>query len=239
MPRPAAAGRRPSPPSDPGRLPGAARVTYFDDLLDALTWVAVAVLAVAGALSASRKQLDPVGFMLIACLCAFGGGTVRDVILGQPVFWLRVPGMVALAAGVALIVFFAAHLVERRFLLLLWADAMGLGLFAVLGAETAQRAGATAWVAVLMGTITATAGGMLRDIICAETPLVLRREIYVTAAALGAACFVMLIDIGVPRTVAVSCGIALGFGVRAAAIVGGWSLPTYRARPGREYPDRR
>ncbi len=214
-------------------------MTYFDNLLDVLTWAAVAVLAVAGALSASRKQLDPVGFMLIACLCAFGGGTVRDVVLNQPVFWLRVPGMVALAAGLALVVFFTAHLLERRFVLLLWADAMGLGLFAVLGAEVAQRAGATAWVAVLMGTITATAGGMLRDIICAETPLVLRREIYVTAAALGAASFVLLIDLGAGRTIAVSAGIAIGFGVRAAAILGGWSLPAYRARPGRDYPDRR
>ena len=159
----------------------------FDDLLLALTWLAVTVLAVAGALTASRKQLDPVGFMLVACLCAFGGGTVRDVILNQPVFWLAVPEMVALAAGLALVVFFAAHRLERRFVVLLWADAVGLGLFAVLGAEAAQRAGVAPWAAILMGTITATAGGILRDIICAEVPLVLRREIYATAAALGAA----------------------------------------------------
>lgn len=214
-------------------------MTAFDDLLDALTWAAVAVLAVAGALSASRKQLDPVGFMLIACLCAFGGGTVRDVILAQPVFWLTQPGMVALAAGLALAVFVAAHLVERRFVALLWADAVGLGLFAVLGAEKAMRVGAAPWVAILMGAITATAGGMLRDIICAETPLVLRKEIYVTAAALGAGCAALLLHIDVERTIALSCGIAIGFGVRAAAILGGWSLPSYRARPGRDYPDPR
>jgi uncharacterized membrane protein YeiH len=214
-------------------------VSVFDDLLDALNWAAVAVLAVAGALSASRKQLDPVGFMLIACLCAFGGGTVRDVILAQPVFWLAQPGMVALACGLALVVFFAAHLVERRFVALLWADAMGLGLFAVLGADKALSVGAAPWVAVLMGAITATAGGMLRDIVCAETPLVLRREIYVTAAALGAACAVLLLHAGAGRAVGLSCGIAIGFGVRAAAITRGWSLPSYRARPGREYPDRR
>lgn len=214
-------------------------MTVFDDLLDALTWAAVAVLAVAGALSASRKQLDPVGFMLIACLCAFGGGTLRDLILGLPVFWLRQPGMVALAAGLAIVVFFAAHLVERRFVALLWADAVGLGLFAVLGAEKALGVGAAPWVAVLMGTITATAGGMLRDIVCAETPLVLRREVYVTAAALGAAGAVLLQEAGAGRVAGLSCGIAIGFGVRAAAIARGWSLPSYRARPGREYPDRR
>ncbi len=100
---------------------------YFDDLLLVLTWAAVAVLAVAGALSASRKQLDPVGFMLIACLCAFGGGTVRDLILGAPVFWLAVPGMGALAAVLALVVFFTAHLVERRFVVLLGRMRWGSG----------------------------------------------------------------------------------------------------------------
>lgn len=214
-------------------------MTALDDLLVVLTWAAVAVLAVAGALSASRKQLDPVGFMLVACLCAFGGGTVRDVILNQAVFWLAVPGMVALAAGLAILVFFTAHLLERRFVVLLWADAVGLGLFAVLGAEAAQRAGAAPWVAVLMGTITATAGGILRDVICAEVPLILRREIYATAAALGAAVFVLLQDAGLSRDVAISLGGLAAFGLRAAAIVTGWSLPAYRARPGRDYPDRR
>jgi uncharacterized membrane protein YeiH len=214
-------------------------VTYFDDLLGALTWAAVAVLAVAGALSASRKQLDPVGFILIACLCAFGGGTVRDLILGAPVFWLAVPGMVALAAGLAVAVFFTAHLVERRFVVLLWADAVGLGLFAVLGAEAAMRAGASPWVAVLMGTITATFGGLLRDIACAEVPLILRREIYATAAALGALTFVLLHEAGLGRVPAISAGGLVAFGARAAAILTGWSLPAYRARPGRDYPDRR
>ena len=211
----------------------------FDGLLSVLTWLAVAVLAVAGALSASRKQLDPVGFMLVACLCAFGGGTVRDVILNQPVFWLAVPAMVGLAAGLAILVFFTAHLLERRFVVLLWADAVGLGLFAVLGAEAAQRAGATPWVAVLMGTVTATFGGVLRDIVCAEVPLILRREIYATAAALGAVVFILLQEAGTGRTVAVSAGILVGFGARAAAIATGWSLPAYRARPGRDYPDSR
>lgn len=214
-------------------------MSAFDDLLAVLTWAAVATLAVAGALSASRKQLDPVGFMLVACLCAFGGGTVRDVILNQPVFWLGVPEMVALAAGLAVLVFFTAHLLERRFVVLLWADAVGLGLFAVLGAEAAQRAGAAPWVAVLMGTITATFGGVLRDVVCAEVPLILRREIYATAAALGAAVFVLLGDLGADRTIAISAGGLIAFGVRAAAILAGWSLPAYRARPGRDYPDER
>ena len=223
-----------------GRRPSNAHpMTPFDHLLAALTWLAVTVLAVAGALTASRKQLDPVGFMLVACLCAFGGGTVRDVILDQPVFWLVQPGMVALAAGLALVVFFTAHRLERRFVVLLWADAIGLGLFAVLGAEAAQRAGAAPWVAILMGTITATAGGILRDIVCAEVPLVLRREIYATAAALGAAVFILSLEVGAGRVLATSLGGLVAFGVRAAGIANSWSLPAYRARPGRDYPDSR
>lgn len=214
-------------------------MTPFENLIAALTWAGVAVFAAAGALTASRKQLDPVGFVLIAAVTAFGGGTVRDVILGAPVFWLGAPGMVMLAAAVALLVYFTAHLLESRFAILVWSDAVGLGLFAVLGAESAQRAGASPWVAVLMGTITATFGGILRDIICAEVPLILRREIYATAAALGAALFVLLTDLGIGRDIAISAGALTAFLVRAAAIRHGWSLPVYRARPGRDYPDRR
>jgi uncharacterized membrane protein YeiH len=94
-------------------------------------------------------------------------------------------------------------------------------------------------VAILMGTITATAGGILRDIICAELPLILRREIYATAAAFGAAVFVALILAGLPRDIALPIGVLAGFALRGAAILRGWSMPTYKARPGRDYPDER
>lgn len=210
----------------------------FEALLEALTWIAVVVLAASGALAASRKRLDPVGFVLIACVTAFGGGTLRDMLLDRSVFWLEEPGMVALASAVALAVFFTAHLVERRFVVLLWADAVGLALFAGLGAEAALRFGADPWVAVLMGVVTATMGGVVRDIVCAELPLILRKEIYATAAALGAVAFVLADGAGFPREVSLTLCAVLCFGLRAAAILRGWSLPSYRARPGRDYPDR-
>ena len=110
----------------------------FEQVLEALGWAGTAVFAMAGALTAARKQLDPVGFVLIACVTAFGGGTVRDLLLGRPVFWLEEDGLMALASVVALAVFFTAHWVERRFALLLWADAVGMALFAVVGAEAAS-----------------------------------------------------------------------------------------------------
>jgi len=197
----------------------------------------IAVFAASGALVASRKQMDAVGFVLVACVTGFGGGTLRDLLLGRtPVFWLLEPSVLMAATGAALVVFFTAHLVENRFRALLWADAVGLALFAVLGAEIAREAGAAPWAAVLLGVVTATFGGIIRDVICNEVPLILRREIYATAAAAGATVFVLLAEAGLWREPALLAGLLVGFGIRAAALLRGWSLPAYRPRPGRDYP---
>jgi uncharacterized membrane protein YeiH len=209
-------------------------------LLEAtLRWLdlaGVAVFAASGALVASRKQMDAVGFVVIAAVTGFGGGTLRDLLLGRtPVFWLRAPELVAVAALVAVLVFFAAHRVENRFRVLLWFDAVGLALYAVLGAEIALLAGADPWAAVLLGVVTASFGGILRDVICNEVPLILRREIYLTAAAIGAATFVALRPEGIWREPAFLAGAAACFGIRAAALARGWSLPGYRPRPGRDH----
>ncbi len=199
----------------------------------------IAVFAASGALVASRKEMDAVGFVVIACLTGVGGGTLRDLLLGNtPVFWLRAPEVAAVAAAVGLLVFFAAHRVESRFRALLWADAVGLSLYAVLGAEIALTAGTAPWAAVLLGVMTATFGGILRDVVCNEVPLILRREIYLTAAAAGATAFVALTQAGLWREPAFAAGVATCFAIRALALARGWSLPAYRGRPGRDYPDR-
>ena len=212
----------------------------FDTALRLLDWIGIAVFAASGALVASRKQMDAVGFILIAVVTGFGGGTLRDLLLGRtPVFWLRAPELLAIAATAALLVFFTAHLLESRFRALLWADAVGLALYGVVGAEIALIAGADPWAAVVLGTVTATGGGIIRDVICNELPLILRREIYITAAAAGAAAYVALRLAPLQRDVAVPAGILLGFAIRAAAIRFGWSLPSYKARPARDYPDER
>ncbi len=212
----------------------------LDTALRALDLLGIAVFAASGALVASRKQLDAVGFVLIGMITGFGGGTVRDLLLGRtPVFWLKQPELPAIAAAAALLVFFFAHRVESRFKALLWADALGMALFAVLGAEIALIAGAEPWAAVLLGTVTATAGGILRDVACNELPLILRKEIYITAAAAAAFAYVALRLAPLPRDVALLAGIGLGFGIRGAAIWRGWSLPAFKPRPAREYPDER
>lgn len=214
-------------------------MSAFDQFLRWLDLAGVAVFAVSGALVASRKQLDIVGFVVVAAVTGLGGGTLRELLLGSggPVFWLRAPALLAVCAGAALGVFFTAHLVESRFRALLWADAVGLALFAVAGAEAALLAGADPWAAALLGVVSACFGGIVRDVVCGEVPLVLRREIYLTAAGAGAAAFTALRVEGIPREAAIPAGVAVALGIRGAALLRGWSLPAYRARPGRDYPD--
>ncbi len=207
-----------------------------DAFLDWIDLAGVAVFAASGALVASRKRMDLVGFVLVATVTGIGGGTLRDVLLDRAVFWLHAPRYLILCAGVALALFFAAPFVQRRYPVLLWADAAGLAVFATLGARVALDAGFGATVAVLMGIMTATFGGLVRDVLCGEIPLILRREIYATAAAVGAAAYVALAAPPLPDGAATLGGIGAGFAVRAAGIGFGWSLPVYRAREGREYP---
>jgi uncharacterized membrane protein YeiH len=207
----------------------------FDLVLEALGWIGTAAFAAAGALTAARKRMDPVGFLLVAGATAFGGGTLRDLLLGLPVSWLSRPDLAVLAATFALLIFFITPRATergtaRRVALLLWADAAGMAVFAVLGAEAAARTGAAPWVSVLMGVMTASFGGLIRDVICGEVPLILRREIYATAAGAGAGVFLALQGLGADRAVAVGAGVLAAFAIRAAAMGGGWSLPAYGGR---------
>ena len=196
----------------------------------------VAVFAATGALVASRKQMDLIGFGLMASATGIGGGTLRDVLLGRPVFWIADGRYVGVCLGIAVLVYFSAHVVQRRFVVLLWADAVGIAAYAVMGAELALRAAAAGPVAAVLGVVTATFGGLVRDVLSQEVPLILRREVYATAVAAGAGAYVLALGAGLDKPVAAALGFAVGFAVRAGGIARGWSLPTYRTRPGRDYP---
>ncbi|MCB1991051.1 MAG: trimeric intracellular cation channel family protein, partial [Geminicoccaceae bacterium] len=122
----------------------------------------VFVFAVSGALTASRKELDILGFVFIGSVTGIGGGTVRDLLLGRiPVFWVGQPDYLLVTVAASVLVYFTAHLVERRYKLLLWADALGLALFSVLGARIALLAGTGPLVAIVMGVMTAAMGGLI------------------------------------------------------------------------------
>ncbi len=209
----------------------------FDLTVFWLDWFGVAVFATTGALVASRKQMDVVGFILLGTVTGIGGGTVRDAVLGNlPVFWVTDPRYLITCIVVSSATFLLAHIPQSRMTLLLQFDAVGLALFAVVGAETALAAGADSLVAVAMGVITATFGGIIRDILGGESPAILRREIYVTAALLGAAVFVVLIAVGIGRSGSLAAGFFTALGVRLGALRWNWTLPRYRPRPGRTAP---
>ena len=203
-------------------------------VLPILDHLAVAVFAVTGALVASRKQMDVVAFVWLATVTGIGGGTVRDVLLGRlPVFWVEQPAYVVVCVATGVVVYFTAHLPQSRYRWILWLDAIGLALVSVTGAAKGLDAGAGAVVATVMGVVTATVGGVLRDILGHEPSIILRKEIYVTAALAGALAFVSAVGIGAGRPLAALIGFLVGFIIRGLAIARGWSLPTYRARPGR------
>src|SRR3954449_327510 len=153
----------------------------LDTAVTVLDWFGVVVFAVSGALVASRKQMDISGFALLGTVTGIGGGTLRDILLGQlPVFWVREPAYFISCVMVSAFVFFTAHIPQSRYRLLLWFDALGLALFATTGAERALLAGSGPALAIAMGVITATFGGIIRDALGAEGPIVLSPEIYVT-----------------------------------------------------------
>ena len=201
-----------------------------------LDYAGVAVFAATGALAASRKQLDIVGFLFLAGVTGIGGGTVRDLILGVPVFWVLDPTYVLVCAAVGVLVFFAAHRIEYRYRLLLWLDAVGLSAYAALGAAKGLAATGSPVVAVVMGMLTATFGGILRDLLAGEPSVLLRPEIYVTAALAGAGVFTGAYLVGLPDFAAALAAFATAFAIRGGALKFGWRLPTYRGRPGR-HPD--
>ena len=199
--------------------------------------IGVAVFALSGALMAARKGMDPFGFALLATLTGVGGGTLRDLLIGtRPVFWVGDPTDVLVCLIVAELVFalgprrVAALEGGRRGRVLLWADALGLALFAITGTVKALPAGVPAISAVALGTVTAAFGGIIRDIVAGTTPLVLRQEIYVTAAALGASVLVGLQGLGLDPMPSAALGFIAAFALRALALLRGWSLPAFPAR---------
>ena len=206
-------------------------------LLTALDYAGIAVFAAAGALAASRKQLDLIGFLFFAAVTGLGGGTLRDLVLGlSPVFWVVNPTYILVCVVTGGFLYFTAHRVESRYRLLLWLDAAGLAAYSVIGADKGLAATGSATIAILMGALTATFGGIMRDLIANEPSVLLRSEIYITAALAGACGYTAGNALGLAEYLSSGLGVTMAFALRGGAIHYGWTLPRYKARPGR-HPD--
>ena len=192
-----------------------------------LDYAGVFVFAASGALLAATKRLTIVTFIFFAVLTGVGGGTVRDLLIGAPVFWIGQNAVLLICIAAAL----AVWVLPKRWLegrLLDWLDAAGLAAYASFGAAKGLAFGVAPLPAIGMGVLTACLGGIVRDVLAGEPSILLRPELYVTAAALSAALTVGLILIGLPAAIAGPIAFVAGFTLRGIAIARGWALPGYR-----------
>ena len=195
--------------------------------LDLLDYFGIAVFAISGALLAAERKQTLVTFIFFAVVTGVGGGTLRDLLIGAPVFWVHANEILLICIGAALLVWLTSHhsFAGRA---LLWFDAAGLAAYATYGAAKALGYGVAPVPAFGMGVLTACAGGIIRDILAGEPSILMRPELYVTAAALSSGLFVVLSFAGVDGAAAALVAAVAGFALRGLAIARGWSLPAYR-----------
>jgi uncharacterized membrane protein YeiH len=196
-----------------------------------LDYAGVTVFALTGALAAARDRHDIVTFWFFAVVTGVGGGTLRDLLIGAPVFWVNDATYLGIGLAAALAVWFLSRYLERA-KALIWLDAIGLAAYAVIGAAKALSFGVGPLVSVAMGVLTACFGGVIRDVLAEQPSALLKREITISAALLAAGAFVALSVAGVPALWAGVLGAVAGFGLRAGAIHYGWALPAFGAKRG-------
>jgi len=209
--------------------PRARLILYWMDL------AGVAVFALSGALAAMQARLDLFGVLVLAAITAIGGGTLRDLLLGRhPIFWMADTRYIKVIMVTAAVTALAADrwggLLAAGNTALVLADTLGLALFALCGAEIAEEAGKPRLVVVLLGTITASGGGVIRDLLSGQVPLLLRRDIYASAAIGGISAYLLLRALGLPRQAAFIAGMLTVAALRLAALHQGWQLPAPQLR---------
>ncbi len=202
-------------------------LTDPETVLGALDFAGVAVFAATGALAAAQQRHDLVTFAFFGAITGVGGGTLRDLLIGAPVFWVQDWRYIAVCLLASLAVWMVGAR-PWRFRALLWLDAIGLAIVCVTGAHTALVAGVGPSIAVAMGVASATFGGIIRDVLGGESPIVLRKEIYVTAALFGALVAMLVTGLEFELTTSLIAGFVTAFAIRAAALHWNLSLPRYQ-----------
>ncbi|MBW2622738.1 MAG: trimeric intracellular cation channel family protein [Deltaproteobacteria bacterium] len=202
-----------------------AQIIYILDLFG------VTVFAVSGSLAAGRKRMDIFGVTVLALVTSLGGGTLRDLLLNsRPVFWINDQDYVLVATAMALITFIAVRRYTVPRVVLLLSDAFGLAIFTVVGTMKALDTTGSGIIAVVMGVMTGVAGGMIRDVLSKEVPLILRKEIYATAALTGSLVCVLLYRLSIPESALVVVSVLVTLSIRLAAIHWQASLPVLSFR---------
>jgi len=209
-----------------------ADLTRPETVLPLLDFAGVAVFAATGALAAAREKHDLVTFAFFGAITGVGGGTLRDLLIGAPVFWVQDWRYIA-ACVLAATAIWMLGARTWRFRALLWLDAFGLAAYGVMGAAKAASYGVSPLICIVMGTVTACFGGIVRDVLAGQPSILLRRELNITAALLSATLFVVLKALTVPTWPAVGVAVAAGFALRAGALTWDWSLPGFPSAPTR------
>ena len=202
-------------------------------MLYTLDLFATVVFAITGALTASRKEMDILGFLWLGAAAGVGGGTIRDLILDQPVFWTVSPTPLVVSLCAAAAMHFIAPVFQSRLTVITWLDAFGMAFAATAGTVKCIGLETSGIVAVVLGVFSASAGGIIRDLLGQEPSIVLKKDIYVSAAAAGATALVLLAASGVSIELASLCGFCISLSLRGAAIAFGWTLPAFKSRPAR------
>jgi uncharacterized membrane protein YeiH len=203
----------------------------LEQTLYALDLFGVAVFAVSGSLAAGTKKMDIFGVAVLGLVTAVGGGTLRDTLLDSgPVFWITNPEYLLVAASASILTFFTGRTLPIPQKVLFVCDAIGLAVFSIIGTQKALGVTDSTTVAIVMGVMTGVAGGIIRDVLSAEVPLILRKEIYATAALCGSFVFIILDRIETSSLICILISMATTLSIRLAAIHWGFSLPVFAAK---------
>ncbi len=199
-----------------------------DEFVHGLYLIAVVAEAMTAALAAGRRQMDWVGVCLLGCVTALGGGSVRDVLLGHhPLSWIEHPSYLLIAGGAALATIPVAPHMRRLRAIFLFLDAVGLVVFTVIGCDVALGLDLPVVVVIASGMITGCAGGVLRDILCADVPLLFRAELYATVSVATGGLYLIEQQLGIPHNVGTLVAMAAGLALRLLALRLGWSMPKF------------
>lgn len=197
-------------------------------LLHTLYLVAIVAEAMTAALAAGRRDMDWMGVCIIACVTALGGGSLRDVLLGHyPLTWVAHPEYLGMTAGAAILTALAAPLMRRLRRLFLWLDAVGLVAFTIIGCKVAQQMQLPVSIVLISGMITGCAGGVLRDVLCNDVPLLFRKELYASVSLVTGGLYVGLLAGGLSSNVAVPMALLVGLAFRLLALRFNWQMPRF------------